>query len=130
MAREGGRSVEADQVHRDKLWSAAEGHTLTVVDEVVSDVRGLTIADLGGNTAMSIVTDVREGEFTKSPVVRLRRERLVRARVKACPAVSIKQESTSHVLIRDNVHLNRKRCRCRAVIVKVIGHPDLSVSAE
>ena len=30
--RRGVASVEAGQVHWDKMWSAAEGHALTVVD--------------------------------------------------------------------------------------------------
>ena len=58
MAREGGESVEAGQLYGDKLWSVAEGHVLTVVDEVVSSVRVVTFADVGNSTAMSIVTGV------------------------------------------------------------------------
>ena len=47
-----------DQVHWDKLGSAAEGHASTVIDEVVKNVRGLTVVDVGGITAVSIVADV------------------------------------------------------------------------
>ena len=39
VVREGGKSVEADQVHQDKLQSVAVGHALTVVDKVVRSVR-------------------------------------------------------------------------------------------
>ena len=39
VVREGGKSVEADQVHQDKLQSVAMGHALTVVDKVVRSVR-------------------------------------------------------------------------------------------
>ena len=38
VAHEGGGSVEADQVYRDKLWGAAEEHALTVIDKVVRNV--------------------------------------------------------------------------------------------
>ena len=58
VAREGGESLEVDQVHRDTLWGEAKGHTLTVVDKVVGNVRGLTVMDVGGSPAASIVADV------------------------------------------------------------------------
>ena len=35
----------------------AEGDVLTVKDKVVSKVRGLIVADVGGNAAVSVVTD-------------------------------------------------------------------------
>ena len=97
------------------------------VEEVqeISNVRGLTVADVGGSTAVSIVTDVREGEFTENTAARLRRERLVRAQVKAYPAVSANQEKTSHGLIEDNVHPYPKRCGWCAVLVKRKGHTGL-----
>ena len=81
-AYEGGRSVEANQVYRNKQWSAAEGHALIVVEELRR----------GGSTAVRVVTYVREGEFSENAAVRLTRERLEGARVKAHPAVSVKQE--------------------------------------
>ena len=74
-AREGGGSVEADQIHRDKLWSAADGHVLIVVGEVVRSARGFIVADGGGSTGVSIVTDAREEDFTENTAVRLRLER-------------------------------------------------------
>ena len=54
VAREDGGSVEADQVHRNRMWSVAEGHALTVVDEVVSNIRGLTVVDVGSSAAVSV----------------------------------------------------------------------------
>ena len=79
---------------------------------------------------MSIVTNLQEREFTKNATVRLRRERLVRVRVEAYPAVSAKQERTLHLLIGDNVHPYRKSRGWRAIMVKLNGHSGLSVGAE
>ena len=64
---------------------------------------------VGGSTSVRILTDVQESEFTENAAVRLRRERLVRARVEALPIVSAKQERTMHDRIEDNVHPYRKR---------------------
>ena len=58
MAREEGGSVEAGQLQRYKLWDVAEGDALTVKDKVVSKVRGLIPADIGGSAAVSVVTDL------------------------------------------------------------------------
>ena len=80
---------------------------------------------------MSIITDVREGEFAENAAVRLRRKRLVRARVKAHPpAVSAKQERTSYGLIRSNEYPRCNRYGWRAVMAKVDSHPGLSMGAE
>ena len=59
-AGEGGAFIEADQVHRDKLWSADEGHALAVVNEMVCDARGFTVTDVGNSPTVSIDTHVRE----------------------------------------------------------------------
>ena len=53
-------SVEAGQVHWDKLWSAADTHTLTFVDEMLSNGRGFTVEDVGGSPNVNIVTHVPE----------------------------------------------------------------------
>ena len=44
----------------------------------------------GGSSAVSIVTDVRESKFIENATVRLEQDRLIRARVEAHPAVSVK----------------------------------------
>ena len=79
MVREGGRSFKVDQVHWDKLWCVIEGHALTVVNEVVSNVLGVTVVEVDSSTAVGIVTDVWGGDFTENTAVRLRRKRVVRA---------------------------------------------------
>ena len=56
VAREEGGSVEVDQLYRYKLWDVAEGDASTVKYEVVSKVRGLIAADIGGNAAVNVVT--------------------------------------------------------------------------
>ena len=127
---EGGGYVEADQIHRDKLWSAAEGHALIVVDDMVSNIRGFTVADGGGSTAVSIVTNVRESEFTETAAVRLRHDGLVKALVGAHLAVSVMQERKLHSLIGDNAHSYCKRRGWQAVMVKPNYHPGLSVGPE
>ena len=38
VARDGGGSVEANQVLQDKLWSVVWGHASTVADEMLSNV--------------------------------------------------------------------------------------------
>lgn len=55
----GGRSIEAAQVHRHKLWDVVAVHASTVVDEVVSNTQGLTVADISGGAAVGIVLHVQ-----------------------------------------------------------------------
>ena len=76
VAREGEGSVEADQIHRDKLWRVTDIDALTVVDKVVSYVRGLIVMEVGNSTVVSIAEDVQESEFTENETVRARREHL------------------------------------------------------
>ena len=38
---------------------------MTAIDNVVGNVRGLTIAYVSGSAALSVVTVVREGELTE-----------------------------------------------------------------
>ena len=64
---EGGAFIVADQVHRDKLWSADEGHALAVVNEMVCNARGFTVADVGNSTTVSTT---RMCERVSSPKTR------------------------------------------------------------
>lgn len=71
---------------------------LGVVDEVVSNVRGLSVADMGSRIAEGIITDVRDGESTEGAALWLRRKRLIRA-------TSTKKKGASCILVGNNVHL-------------------------
>ena len=59
----------------------------------------------------------------------LKQERLVRVQMKVHRAVSIKQERISHCLIRDNVYPYCERHGRRTIMVKLNGHPALSLVA-
>ena len=56
-------SVKVYQVDRDKLLGAIEGHTWTVLYKVISNAQGPTVADISGSTVVSVVINVRKGEF-------------------------------------------------------------------
>lgn len=68
MARKGGRSVEANQVHRNKKRGVVGGNASAVIDEVVNNIRDLTVADIGSGAVVG-VTDVRDDEFTEDMVI-------------------------------------------------------------
>ena len=108
MAGKCRRSVKAGQVHRNQLWRGVEGHARTVVYEVMGSVRGFTAADVRGSAVVSVVKSVRKSEFTENAAIRCRRKRLVGARVETHPAISIKQEWTSHCFVGDDVYPYRK----------------------
>ena len=130
VAGECGGSVKADQVHRAQLWGDVEGHAWAVVCKAIGSVRCLTAADIRGSAVASVAKRVQKGEFTEKAAIRCGRKRLVGARVETHPAVSTKQEGTSHCFIGDNVYTYyRGRGRC-IVVVKLNGHPGLSVCAE
>ena len=59
-AREGVASIEAGQVHWEKLCDATEGHALAVVEKMLSNARGFTVEDVGGSPNVNIVTHVPE----------------------------------------------------------------------
>lgn len=46
-----------------------DGHALTLVKEVVGNVRIITIADICGAIVGAVVTNVTEGEFTEDATV-------------------------------------------------------------
>lgn len=48
MVRNGKRSVKASHVHWITLWDVVEGQI--VIDDMVSNVQSLTVADIVGNT--------------------------------------------------------------------------------
>ena len=116
------RSVKAGRVHRNQLWRGVEGHTRTVVYEVMDSVRrGLTAADVRGSAVVSVVKSVRQSEFTENAAIRCRRKRSVGARVETNPAISTKQEWISHCLIGDDVYPYRKSFGVHIVVVKLDG---------
>ena len=108
MAGKYRRSVKAGQVHRNQLWRGGEGHARTVVYEVMDSVRGLTAADVRGGAVVNVVKSVLQSEFTENAAIRCRRKRVVEARVETHPAISTKQEWTSHCFIGDDVYTYRK----------------------
>lgn len=58
MTHGGGGFLKANRVHRDKLRGLVEGYTLAVTYEVVSDVRGLIVGDVGTRPAVGTMKDV------------------------------------------------------------------------
>ena len=75
---------------------------------VMGSVRSLAAADVHGSAVVSVVKSVRKSEFTENAAIRCRRKRLVGARVETHPAISTKQEWTSHCIIGDDVYPYRK----------------------
>ena len=130
VAGECGGAIKAYQVHRDKLWGAIDGHTCTVVYEVIKNVRGLTVANMSVSTVASVVINVRKGEFAVRAAIEFGRDRLIEARVKSHPAIASKQQGALHCLIGDDVYSLRKRRGRLTVVVKLNGPSYLSVCAE
>ena len=121
----GAGSVEADLGYRDKLWSAADKYVLPVVQQVVNNGRGLTVAEVGSSIAVGIFTDKRKRKFTENTAVRLRRKSFIRARVEAYSSASTKQEGIGYCLIRNRVYPYRKR-RAR----ELYGQPKVALSLK
>ena len=108
VAGECGRSVKADQVHRDQLWGEVKGHAWAVVYKVIGSVRGLTAVDIRGSAVTSVIENVRKGRFTEEATIGCGHKRLVGARVETHLAISTTQEGTSHCFIGDDVYPYRK----------------------
>ena len=121
VAGECGGSVKAYQVHQDKLGGAIEGHIWTVVYKVINNVRGLTVADISGRTVVSVVINVRKGEFAVKAAIGFGRERLVETRVESHPAIAPKQQGTLHCLTGDDVYPLRKRRGRLTILVNLNG---------
>ena len=92
VAGEGGGSVKAYQVHRNKLRGAIKGQIWTVVYKGINNVWGPTVADISVSTVASVVIDVRKGEFTVKAAIGFGRKRLGEARVESHPAIASKQQ--------------------------------------
>ena len=75
---------------------------------VMGSVRSLAAADVHGSAVVSVIKSVRKSDFTENAAIRCRRKRLVGARVETHPAISTKQEWTSHCIIGDDVYPYRK----------------------
>ena len=73
---------------------------------------------------------MRKGGFIEKAAIGCGRKRSAGARVETHPAISTKQEGTSHCFIEDNVYPYRKRRGRRIVVVKLNGHSGLSVYAK
>ena len=74
----------------------------------MSSIRGLTAADVRSGAVVSVVSSVRQGEFTENAAIMYGRKRLVGMRVEAHPAVLTKQEGTSNCFIENDVYAYRK----------------------
>lgn len=95
MVLKGGRSVEANQVHRNKLRDVVEGNAWVVVDEALNSIRDLTVADIGGDAVVSVHANVRDDDFTEDAVIWLRRDCLIRAQTQTYPAILTKEKRIS-----------------------------------
>lgn len=57
MADEGRGAIKANQVHgKGSLWGVVEGNVFVFVDEVIGNVGGVKVSDIGGGTAGVIIT--------------------------------------------------------------------------
>ena len=97
---------------------------------MISSVRGLTAAGIRGSAVASVVKSVRKGKIAEKAAIGCGREHLVGARVETHPAISTKQEGSSHCFFTDKVHPFRKRRGRRTVVVKLNGHSGLSVCTK
>lgn len=66
-------SIEANYVQRDELRGLVQGYALALVDKVVGNIGGVTIARIRGGTAGVVVMNVSEGQFTEDAAVWYRR---------------------------------------------------------
>lgn len=67
MVDEGRGAVKANQVHgKESLWGVVDGHAFTIVDEVIGNVGGVTVSNIGGGTTGVIITNVRENESPRT----------------------------------------------------------------
>ena len=82
------------------------------------------------STVVSVVINVRKGEFTEKAAIAFGRERLVGPRVESYPAIAAKKQGVLHCLIGNDVYPLRTRRGKRTVVVKLNDCSDLSVCAE